>query len=160
MRTTFNDLAPSIREQVVNVLSGRLADGLDLYSQIKQAHWTIRGEGFIALHELFDKVASDVLEAVDLIAERIQQLGGSAQGTVRVSAQNSLLPEYPLTITNPRDHIIAIASVLSKFNHLLRENIDYLSALKDSVTADIFTEILRTLDKDLWFIESNQESST
>ncbi len=158
MHKTFNDLPLKIREYSIQILAQQLADSFDLYSQIKQAHWTVRGRDFIALHELFDSVASHVLEAVDLIAERIQQLGGTAQGTVRVSAQKSSLSEYPLTITVSLDHVTALSKVLSQFAKRVRSDIDLL-ALQDTITADMLTEIMRSVDKDLWFIESHLEQN-
>ena len=158
MRKTFNDLPLDVRERSIQILSPQLADSFDLYSQIKQAHWTVRGPNFIALHELFDSVASHVLDAVDLIAERIQQLGGSAQGTVRVSAQKSSLPEYPFTLTSSLDHVSAVSAALSHFAERVRHDINEISN-KDAISADMLTEIMRNVDKDLWFIESHLEIS-
>ena len=157
MHKTFNDLPLKTREHSIQILSHQLADSFDLYSQIKQAHWTVRGSGFISLHELFDSVAGHVLEAVDLIAERIQQLGGRAQGTVRVSAQKSSLSEYPLTIASPSDHVTAVSKALSHFAKQVRHDIN-LIAPTDTITADMLTEIMRSVDKDLWFIESNLDN--
>ncbi|MBS0184795.1 MAG: DNA starvation/stationary phase protection protein Dps [Proteobacteria bacterium] len=156
MHKTFNDLSLKTRENSIKLLNNQLADSFDLYSQIKQAHWTVRGSDFIALHELFDSVASHILEAVDLIAERIQQLGGSAEGTVRISAQKSSLPEYPLTITHSLDHVRAVSKALSHFAKRVRHDIDLVSS-QDTITADMLTEIMRNVDKDLWFVESHLE---
>lgn len=82
------------RVQMIELLNQHLADAFDLYSQVKQAHWNVTGMNFIAVHELFDKIAHEVLEAVDDIAERVTALGGVAQGTARMAAANSRLPEF------------------------------------------------------------------
>lgn len=158
MHKTLNDLPVSVRETSIQLLNSRLADSFDLYSQIKQAHWTVRGLNFIALHELFDKVATNVLKSVDLIAERIQQLGGTAQGTIRESSKKSSLPEYPLTITSSVEHIQALLKAMSHFSCFTRKNISELSET-DVVTADMLTEIMRNMDRDLWFIESHLDLS-
>jgi starvation-inducible DNA-binding protein len=55
-------------------------------TQMKQAQWNVKGPHFVGLHELFDKIAKEVEGYVDMVAERIVQLGGIAQGTVRVAA--------------------------------------------------------------------------
>src|SRR5690348_3700386 len=98
MHETFNDLPEKTRSQMIELLQQRLADTLDVMMQVKQAHWTVKGPDFIALHKLFDKVFEAVAEQVDEQAERIAQLGGQTQGTVRFAAENSEIPEYPLEI--------------------------------------------------------------
>lgn len=98
MYETMDDLPKSTRIQLNQLMNQRLADAVDLQSQIKQAHWNVKGPSFIGLHKLFDEVDESVESYVDLIAERIVQLGGIAEGTVRVAASRTRLQEYPLTI--------------------------------------------------------------
>src|SRR6266511_3471016 len=90
------DIADDTREQLVQLLNGRLADTFDLYSQLKQAHWNVKGSDFIQLHELYDQVAEGVLEFADTIAERATALGGLALGTARMAAAGSTIGS-PLT---------------------------------------------------------------
>jgi starvation-inducible DNA-binding protein len=155
MYPTKNDLPETTRTKVIEVLSLRLADVSDLFSQTKQAHWNVKGPSFIALHELFDDVAEAVEEYVDMIAERIVQLGGIAEGTVRVAAQKSSLSEYPLNIANGRDHVNALSSALAAFGHLARRAIDLTDQLGDKDTSDLFTEVSRGIDKWIWFVEAH-----
>ncbi len=154
-QTTKNDIASASRKKINAILGQLLSDAIDFYSQTKQAHWNVKGENFIALHELFDSLATEVGDAVDTIAERIMQLGGSAQGTVRVAAKKSRLGEYPLDIIASQDHVDALSSALAKFNSYARKGIDETSAIGDAVTADMLTGITRGLDKQLWFVESH-----
>ena len=100
MFKTKNDLPESARIKVIELLNARLADCKDLQTQTKQAHWNVKGPNFIGLHELFDKINEAVDEYVDEIAERAVQLGGVAEGTARVVAKRSTLPEYPLNIAD------------------------------------------------------------
>src|SRR5207244_12448514 len=86
---TKNDLPEAARGEAVALLNQRLADCIDLQTQCKQAHWNVKGPTFIALHKLFDEINEDVEGYVDLIAERIVQLGGIAEGTVGVVADRS-----------------------------------------------------------------------
>jgi len=81
---TKNDLPEAARGEAVALLNQRLADCIDLQTQCKQAHWNVKGPTFIALHKLFDEINEDVEGYVDLIAERVVQLGGIAEGTVGV----------------------------------------------------------------------------
>lgn len=155
MHKTKIDLPVSTREKLVGVLNARLADSIDLMMQAKQAHWNVKGPQFIALHELFDKVATDATEYVDLIAERITTLGGTAEGTVRVSSQKSQLSEYPLEIIDGVLHVDALSSALATYGRHVREAIDEATKLEDADTADLFTEISRGVDKNLWFVEAH-----
>ena len=93
---TKNPLPAETRARSVELLNRRLADAVDLQSQTKQAHWNVKGPNFIGLHKLFDEIYEDVGEYVDLIAERVVQLGGIAEGTVRFAGQRSSPSEYPL----------------------------------------------------------------
>src|SRR5260370_16672557 len=100
---TSNDMPKGAREQVVVLLNQRLADAIDLETQTKQAHWNVKGAQFIALHKLFDEIYQAVEEYVDLLAERVVQLGGIAEGTVRVGAERSELTDYPPLTPDPPD---------------------------------------------------------
>src|ERR1700758_5613924 len=155
---TENDLPRNTRTEVIGVLNNRLADIIDLQMQMKQAHWNVKGPHFIGLHELFDKIDEAVESYVDLIAERIVQLGGIAEGTVRAAAQRSRLEEYPLDIADGQAHVEAVAKALSTFGHEARKTIDEADDLDDADTADIFTEISRGIDKWLWFVEAHSQA--
>lgn len=158
MYKTKNDLSEKVRSQMATLLQLRLADALDLQSQTKQAHWNVKGPSFIALHELFDKIAEDAEEYVDLIAERIVQFGFIAEGTVRAAAKRSQLPEYPLTIGDGKEHVAALSTALANFGELARKGIEQATELNDADTADIFTEISRGVDKWLWFVEAHGQT--
>ena len=159
MHKTSNDLPETTRAKVIEILNARLADCFDLYSQTKQAHWNVKGPSFIALHQLFDEVASTVLEYVDLIAERVVQLGGIAEGTARAAASRSTLSEYPLDLADGHEHVEALSRALAAFGSHARQAIDQTSALQDADTADIFTEVSRGIDKYLWFVEAHGQAN-
>src|SRR5262245_9361723 len=80
-------LPEDARIQIADQLNARLADGLDLHSQIKVAHWNIKGPQFAALHPLFETFAISLGNFNDAIAERAVTLGARAYGTVRHVAQ-------------------------------------------------------------------------
>jgi starvation-inducible DNA-binding protein len=158
MYTTKNDLPEQSRTKLVELLNARLADAIDLQTQMKQAHWNVKGPNFIALHELFDKINEDVEGYVDDLAERAVQLGGIAIGTARAVAQRSQQKEYPLQLANGRDHVEAVSSALATFGKSARQGIDASEELRDKDTADLFTEISRGVDKWLWFVESHLQA--
>ncbi|MCS7225629.1 MAG: DNA starvation/stationary phase protection protein Dps [Gloeomargarita sp. SKYB31] len=149
------DLTAEVRSQVIEILNQALANTLDLYTQTKQAHWNVKGSDFYALHELFDEMASEVLGYVDELAERVTALAGVAFGTVRMVAQASQLPEYPADAVSGKDHLVALADRYAQYAKFVRQAIDQTADLGDADTADLFTEISRTVDKRLWFLEAH-----
>lgn len=159
MFETRNDLSAESREKIIALLNARLADTFDLYSQLKQAHWSVRGSDFIQLHELYDTVAESVLEFVDLIAERATALGGLATGTVRMAADASTLDEYPLDAIAGEDTVQVVADRLAAYGASVREAIEVSdSELGDIDTSDLFTEVSRSIDKHLWFVEAHLQA--
>jgi starvation-inducible DNA-binding protein len=158
LHNTKIDIDKDKREQVIGILNSRLADAVDLQSQAKQAHWNVKGMHFIALHELFDQVSTEILTHIDDIAERVTTLGGTAMGTVRVAAQNSSLSQYPLEITDGEAHVDALSSALADFGKKVRADIDNTDKLDDKDTADLFTGISRSIDKLLWFVEAHAQA--
>src|SRR5258708_38582400 len=156
---TENDIPQELRLKL-NVLANQgLADAVDLQLQMKQAHWNVKGPSFIGLHELFDKIDEAVEAYVDMIAERIVQLGGTAEGTVRNAAQRSRLPEYPLTISDGKAHVEAVAIALATFGAMASSMITEANELQDADTADLFTEVSRGIDKWLWFVEAHSQAT-
>lgn len=155
MYPTKNDLPEANRAKLVELCNARLADAIDLQTQCKQAHWNVKGPSFIALHELFDEINTDVEEYVDTIAERVVQLGGHAEGTARIAAKRSTLKEYAATGGKGRDHVDALSSALAAFGKVCRQAIEQVEELKDKDSADIFTEVSRGTDKWLWFVEAH-----
>jgi|SRR5881394_1120524 len=158
LNPTKNDLPVKTRAAVVGLLNGSLANAVDLQSQAKQAHWNVKGPSFIALHELFDKVADGAEEAVDALAERAVQLGGVAEGTARQAASRSRLKEYPVGAADGRAHVEALSNALAVFGKNVRAAIDECARLGDADTADLFTGISREADKTLWFVEAHNQS--
>lgn len=155
MYKTKIDLSEKTRRSVIVLLNLRLADAIDLQTQVKQAHWNVKGPQFIALHELFDKISDLVLEQIDDIAERVTSLGGIAEGTVAVAAKRSKLKNYPLNITAGKDHLFYLSTQLSVYGKAMRAAIDESDKLGDADTADLFTQISRAVDKYLWFLEAH-----
>jgi starvation-inducible DNA-binding protein len=153
--STRINLARDVRGEMIALLNQQLADTFDLYSQTKQAHWNVRGAQFYPLHELFDKLAEELDGYVDLIAERATALGGSAQGTVRLSAANSQLAEFPLNVTGSMPTVEALAERYAALGAHTRQAIETADGQGDADTADLFTEVSRGLDKALWFLEAH-----
>lgn len=158
MHPTRNDLSAKTRTRVTDLLNARLADAIDLQLQAKQAHWNVKGPNFIALHELFDKLAGELGGHVDDLAERITALGGTAEGTVQAVIGRSRLEPYPLALSEGRAHLEALAAALARFGKSVRKAIDEAGKAGDADTSDLFTGVSRDVDKSLWLLEAHLQA--
>ena len=159
--TRQKDTRPNEQQARLNeILNRRLADAIDLQLQSRQAYWNVKGPHFMALRELFDKVAQGVEEYADRIAERIVQLGGMAEGTAHAVARRSSLDEYVLATADGKGHIDALATKLTGFGKHVRYASEQATLLQDADTADLFTDIARGIDKWLWFIETSRQAGS
>ena len=157
---TKNDIEPDVRSKVVALINQQLADACDLSSQLKQAHWNVKGPSFIGLHLLFDEIYEKFESLVDVMAERIPQLGGLVLGTVRVAAKKSRLDEYPLDIVSGMDHVRAVSIALATFGKSARDASEQSDDLGDTDTADLFTQVSRAVDTYLWKVEAHLQAES
>lgn len=143
------------QEQMCEVLNARLAVGIDLRLAVKQAHWNMRGRGFIGVHELLDSVSANLGEATDMMAERVAMMGGTAKGTTQVVAEKSHLAPYPVELIALEDHVAELVSRFKSYGEMIRTGMAAADEAGDEDTADLLTEVSRTVEKDTWFIGSN-----
>jgi len=160
LHLTRIDLPANVRSKIIDTLNQTLASTLDLKTQVKQAHWNVKGMDFYQLHELFDELAAELEEYIDLFAERITALGGTALGTARIAAAVSEIPEYPVNIFDGKSHVTALADRYAPYAKLLRDGIAETDDLGDADTADLYTEVSRGIDKRLWFLEAHLQADT
>ncbi|MBH25873.1 MAG: DNA starvation/stationary phase protection protein Dps [Myxococcales bacterium] len=149
------EIPTDVREKMTTLLNQQLADTFDLYTQTKQAHWTVHGKQFHALHTFFDEFAAQLSGYSDDLAERVAIMGGEPRGTARMIAAQSRLDEFPLEMKDGMDYVTALANRTAKLTQSTRRAIDAASEYGDETTADLFTEITRGLDKSLWFLEGH-----
>lgn len=152
------DLPGPSRSRVAKLLNERLADAIDLGAQMKHAHWNVKGPHFIALHELFDKVAENVEEHIDELAERITALGSTAHGTIGHVARSTSLRPYPEGITEGIAHVRALSAALADFGARVRQGIESTASDGDAGTSDLLTGISRDVDKHLWLLEAHLQA--
>jgi starvation-inducible DNA-binding protein len=152
---TRNDTDSNAKRVSIEALNGRLADGIDLALAIKQAHWNLKGPQFIGIHEMLDGFRTEIDGLNDKVAERAVQLGATALGSTQVVADKTKLPAYPTGIYAIADHLAALIDSYAAYANAVRENIDETDEAGDAGTADLFTEVSRAVDKQLWFIEAH-----
>jgi starvation-inducible DNA-binding protein len=143
------------RAKVIETLNARLADGLDLHSQIKVAHWNIKGPQFASLHPLFETFAVSLANHNDSIAERAVTLGGRAYGTARHVAKSSRLPEYPQETSRDMEHVKLLSERIESYLDGARETRSIAEKAGDTDTVDLLTGIVTEFEKHAWFLRAS-----
>lgn len=151
-------LPDDTKEKVVEVMNKTLAASLDMYSQAKYAHWNVKGMNFYQLHLVFDATAKVIFKQIDPIAERITQLGGTANGTVRMSAANSPIAAYKVESISGPQHLEALADALGTYCKELREASDKIDDLDEGPTSDFYNQLIVEAEEELYFLESHLEA--
>lgn len=154
MYKTPSHLPESVRASISSTLNQRLADGLDLHSQIKVAHWNIRGPQFPSLHPLFEQFATQLALHNDAIAERAVTLGGQAIGTARQVARSSKLAEYPTETTRDLEHVKALAERIDGYLDGVRDSRSIAEQHGDTGTFDLLSGVLNEFEKNNWFLRA------
>lgn len=130
-----------------------LADTQILYALYKKHHWLVRGPSFYQLHLMLDKHAGEQLGLIDLMAERVQTLGGVAIGDPRHIAEVTRVPRAP-------DGVEAVPAMLSRLLEaheiVLAEAHDAASSvgkMGDDGTNDLLVSgVIRTGELETWFL--------
>ena len=149
------DLDLKKRKESIALLQVGLTSSLDLSLQVKQAHWNIKGMNFIAVHKYLDELHEAISSYADLMAERITALAGDAGGTLKQVAEETILPAYPTQIKTIEEHIDALTTAIATLGGYMRTAIDTTANSEDSGTSDLFTEVSRGLDHNLWLLEAH-----
>jgi starvation-inducible DNA-binding protein len=157
LHATKIDINEATRAKLIEVLNQTLAATLDLKTQIKYAHWNVKGMNFFQLHEMFDKLAEEFEVHVDLFAERVTSLGGTAMGTARIAASQSILAEYPYDAIKGEEHVKALIDRFAIFAKHLRTTIAKIAPWDDVDTVDLYTNVSRSVDLRLWFLEAHMQ---
>jgi starvation-inducible DNA-binding protein len=155
VHTTHNTLPERVRAQSVELLNLHLSAAIDLQGQLKHAHWNVRGTDFIGVHRLFDEIASHAASFADQLAERSAGLGGVAQGTIQLATKRSFLVPYPLDIADTTEHCFAVSATLASFGQSIHQAAGRATQFGDTDTADLFTEVSRGVDQQIWLVESH-----
>lgn len=154
MAVNLKNLTDNARKTSIELLNARVADEIAVSRALKQAHWNVKGPGFIGFHELLDTVKTHIDDGVDEMAERVQQLDGTAISSLQDVAKATSLKAYPTDLVSVDDHAKAIADMLREYGGKMREAIDTTDEAGDPNTADILTAASNAVDKDTWFVAS------
>lgn len=150
-----NPLPEPARRAVADALHAVLTDGIDLHSQIKVAHWNIKGPHFAALHPLFDGFATALAIHNDNVAERAVMLGGTTDTSARSVAQKSRVPDYPKGVSAGLEHVRLLAERFDAYLSGLREARGVAEKNADTDSVDLLTGVITEFEKHTWFLRAS-----
>jgi starvation-inducible DNA-binding protein len=146
-------LPEAAKRESCALLNEILADSMVLYSLYKKHHWLVAGPTFYQLHLLFDKHAEEQNEIIDILAERVQSLGGIAVGDPRHAAELTTIPRPP-------DGAEEVGVMIDRTLHAheiviekVRAGIKTTEESEDWGSNDILmSDVLRRHELQVWFI--------
>ncbi len=142
--------------QNVSLLNQLLADSITIYNLYKKHHWQVTGPTFYQLHLLLDKHAEEILKTVDLIAERVQTLGGVTTGMPFDVAEMTRIERPPKGEEDIPAMLSRTANAHTSIIKTLRDAIETTSQNKDYGTNDLLvSDVLRVHELQLWFISQH-----
>ncbi len=142
----------------VELMNALLANAIDLQTQTKQALWNVSARSSSVAHALLDQVAQGVASYVGSIAERVVAIGGVAQGTARMVAQRSTLPEYPTDVSTECSHVLAVAAAFTAFGKSVRTAAGACESMADPDSSGLFQEIAHGTEQ--WISLLRSQSGT
>jgi starvation-inducible DNA-binding protein len=146
-------LDEAVRRSSVEILNQTLADTITLRDLYKKHHWQVSGPTYYQLHLLFDKHYSEQVELVDMIAERIQSLGGISLAMGVDAAEETRIPRPP----RGREEVPVQISRLLEAHELIleqaRDGAKQANKAGDDGTNDLLvSDVIRTNELQVWFL--------
>jgi starvation-inducible DNA-binding protein len=149
-------LSAVARAESAQLLNRLLADTTILYALYKKHHWVVAGPTFYQLHLLFDKHAEEQLELIDLLAERVQTLGGIAVGDPRHAAELTSIARAPNGAESVADMISRTLQAHEVILEGVRRGIDATEKNGDWGSNDLLmSDVLRRNELQVWFISEH-----
>ena len=149
-------LSAQARTESAQLLNRILADTGILYALYKKSHWLVAGPTFYQLHLLFDKHALEQLEIADVVAERIQSLGGIAVGDPRHAAELTTIERPP---DGDEEVPVMISRLLEAHEEIVgkvRMAIERTARDGDWGSNDVLVgDVLRRHELQVWFLSAH-----
>ena len=150
-------LPADARGRITGALAGVLADGLDLHSQVKVAHWNVKGPHFAAFHPLFEGFATQLAGFNDEVAERAVTLGARVGGTVRDVVLTSRLAALPPEAVRDLELAGLLAERFEQYLDGVRAARGVAEKAGDQDTQDLLTGVVEQFEKNGWFLRASLE---
>ncbi|GGJ46381.1 Dps family protein [Deinococcus roseus] len=150
--STPTDLKPEEVQAVTEAVNPLIADALALYIKTKNFHWHLSGSHFRDYHLLFDEQAEQILDSVDILAERIRKIGGTTLRSISHIAALQTLEDDNDDFVSPPEMIRRLLADNQQMARAKRKAIDVCDENRDSPTGNILQELLDLTERRIWFL--------
>jgi starvation-inducible DNA-binding protein len=137
----------------IAILETILSDEMILYVKTRKFHWNVSGESFMELHKLFQAQYTELEETIDLVAERINKLGGKTIGTMKEFLHRTRLKESPDKYPSQKEMMKDLLSDHQELIVHLRKDVNECTEQnKDAGTTDFLTGIMEQHETTAWIL--------
>lgn len=147
-------MAKAYSASSIEALRHVLSDTYVLAVKTQNAHWNLEGSNFIGLHLLLERQYKELLEAIDVIAERIRALGQHSPSAMNDFISLARLKEAKPLI-DPRESVLSLVNDHQALSVLLEEHIGVLESEGDYGTIDLMTDRIRDHDHEAWLLKAH-----
>lgn len=138
------------------VLNQAVADLSQMSMVIHQAHWYMRGPGFLTLHPMMDTFMDDINAQLDEVSERLITLDGAPYSTLKEMAENTKIKDEKGRWDRSMEE--RLATLVDGYRYLIdlyQEGIDAAGEEEDNVTEDMFIGFKGEIEKRVWMIQAH-----
>ncbi len=150
--STPTDLSPEQAKAVTEAVNPLIADAFALYAKTKNYHWHLSGPRFRDLHLLFDKQATQVLESIDPMVERIRKIGGTSVRSLSHAGSLQTINDDNEEFVEPQEMVHRLILDNRHIAQQIRAAAEVADDNKDLATANLLEEILDTTERRSWFL--------
>ena len=149
---TPTDLSPEQAKAVTEAVNPLIADAFALYTKTKNFHWHLSGPRFRELHLLFDKQATQILESIDPMVERLRKIGGTSIRSLSHAGSLQTIHDDNDDFVGPQEMVHRLLLDNRHIAQQIREAAGVADDNKDLATANLLEEILDQTERRAWFL--------
>lgn len=146
------DLTPENVKAVTDAVNPLIADAFALYVKTKNFHWHLAGSHFRDYHLLFDEHAEQILESVDVLAERVRKVGGTTIRSIGHIAQLQTVEDSNEDFVTPLDMVTRLMEDNQNYAKALRDAHDVCDDAKDYATVSEIEVLIDQTERRKWFL--------
>lgn len=150
--STPTDLTPEQAKAVTDAVNPIIADAFALYAKTKNFHWHLSGPRFRDLHLLFDKQATQILESIDPMVERIRKIGGTSIRSLSHVAKLQTIHDDNDEFVAPQEMVRRLLQDNRHIAEQIREAAGVADDNKDIATSDLLETLLDDAERRTWFL--------
>ena len=139
---------------VVDELNNLLANYHIHYQKLRGCHWNVKGKSFFSLHAKFEELDTEMLTAIDELAERILSLGKPPISTFNDYIKRSTLKEINTIGMKETDMVKALIEDMMGLIEMEREILDATEKAGDDGTNDMVNRFMQFKEKNVWMLRA------